>query len=358
MAGREWFGLGTKLKRMDPLVSIIIVNHNRAELLRECLESLFEQTYDCLEILVVDNGSSDHSRSVVDTFSGARVRLLALDRNRGFAGGNNVAIDQARGQLIGLLNNDAVARPNWIEKLVRVVQSSQPEVGMWASKILFVQGDIIDKAGHVMYPDGQNRGRGTGEEDRGQFERIEETLFPDGCAALYRKQMLEETGGFDESFFAYGDDADLGMRGRWMGWKCLYVPDAVVYHRHSSTAGRFSAQKVYWVERNRFWLMVKNFPLPLLLLSPIFTLNRWIWNLLAVLLGRGAAGNFRRRSSTSQLFIALRRAYGDGFGQLREMLEKRRGIRQTRRIRDLEFYRLLLRFRVSARVLALRDAEL
>ena len=342
---------------MDPLISIIVVNHNRAELLRECLESLLRQTYDYLEILVVDNGSSDHSRSVVGTFSDVPIRLLVLDRNCGFAGGNNVAIDQARGQFVGLLNNDTVAHPSWLEKLVRVVQSSEPKVGMWASKILFLQGNIIDKAGHVMYPDGQNRGRGTGEKNRGQYERIEETLFPDGCAALYRKQMLEETGGFDESFFAYGDDADLGIRGRWMGWKCLYVPDAIVCHRHSSTAGRFSAQKVYWVERNRFWLMVKNFPLPLLLLSPIFTLNRWVWNFLAVLLGRGAAGNFRQETSTSQLFFALRRAYGDGFGQLPEMLEKRRAIRQTRRIRDLEFYRLLLRFRVSARVLAFQDAS-
>ena len=86
---------------MDPLISIIVVNHNRAELLRECLESLLRQTYDYLEILVVDNGSSDHSRSVVGTFSDVPIRLLVLDRNCGFAGGNNVAIDQARGQFVG-----------------------------------------------------------------------------------------------------------------------------------------------------------------------------------------------------------------------------------------------------------------
>lgn len=343
---------------MDPLVSIIVVNHNRAELLRECLESLCKQTYKLLEILVVDNGSSDHSRSVVENFSKADVRFLPLNRNFGFAGANNLAIGQAKGQLVGLLNNDAVAHTSWIEKLVQVVESSESRVGMWASKILFFHGNIIDKAGHVMYLDGQNRGRGTGEKDIGQYDSIEETLFPDGCAALYRKQMLEEIGGFDESFFAYGDDADLGIRGRWMGWKCLYVPDAIVYHRHSSTAGRFSVQKVYWVERNRFWLVVKNFPFPLLLLSPIFTLNRWIWNFLALIFGRGAAGNFRRGASTSQLFMVLRRAYWDGFRQVKEMLQKRRVIRRSRRIPDLEFYRLLFRFRVSAKIVAFQDAEL
>ena len=342
---------------MDSLVSVVVVNHNRAELLRECLLSLIGQTYQNLEILVVDNGSSDHSRSVVSSCSNARIRLFPLEHNVGFAAGNNIAIQQAKGKFICLLNNDAVAHSKWIEQLMKVVRSSGPRVGMFASKILFFKNGIIDKAGHVMYLDGQNRGRGTGERDRGQYERVEETLFPDGCAALYRKQMLDETGGFDETFFAYGDDADLGIRCRWMGWECLYIPDAIVYHRHSSTVGRFSAKKIYWVERNRFWLVVKNFPIPLLLISPIFTLNRWSWHLLAALLRRGAVGNFRREGSLIQLVVVLQRAYRDGFSRFWEMLQKRQRIRETRRIRDRDFYRLLLRFRLSARALAFRETK-
>jgi GT2 family glycosyltransferase len=342
---------------MDPLVSVIVVNHNRAELLRQCLRSLLEQTYVSTEILVVDNGSSDHSRTVVESFTDAPIRLLALECNRGFAGGNNVAIREAEGDFIALMNNDAMADPGWIEALIRVAQSSEEKVGMYASKILFSQTDVIDKAGHMMYLDGQNRGRGTGERDQGQYEQVEETFFPDGCAALYRRQMLEEVEGFDESFFAYGDDADLGVRCRWLGWKCLYVPEAVVHHRHSSTVGRFSSQKVYWVERNRMWLAVKNFPLPLLIISPLFTLNRWMWNFLAALLGRGAVGNFRRSASLWQLFLTLSRAYRDGFGQFGEMLQKRRRIRRTRRIGDIDFYRLVLRFRLPARVLAFQDTD-
>jgi GT2 family glycosyltransferase len=344
-------------KNSNPLVSVIVVNYNRAELLRECLRSLVGQSYFTQEILVVDNGSSDDSLEVVRTFSDKRIRLLPLDENLGFAGGCNVAIREARGEFVALINNDAVAHEKWIEELVKAIRVSEPSFGMWASKVLFFETDIIDKAGHLMYPDGQNRGRGTGELDRGQYERLEEVLFPDGCAAVYRRRMLDEVGGFDESFFAYGDDADLGIRGQWMGWRCLYVPDAVVSHHHSSTSGPFSMQKIYWIERNRLWLSVKNLPLPLLIISPLLTFNRWLWNLMAALLRQGAAGNFRRQASLWDLVRTGARAYRDGLRQLGRMLEKRHQIRTTRRIADLEFYRLLLRFRISGRVMAFQDLD-
>ena len=339
---------------MNPLVSVIVVNRDLAERLRQCLSSLVSQTYSPFEVLVVDNASSDKSRSIARSFPDERVRLIALESNQGFAGGNNAGMRVACGQLIALLNNDALPDRFWLERLVRAMQSSQ-EVGMCASKILFFQTDVIDKAGHLMYPDGQNRGRGTGEKDRGQYDRLEETLFPDGCAALYRRGMIEAVGGFDESFFAYGDDADLGIRCRWMGWKCLYVPDAVVYHHHSSTAGRYSAQKIYWVERNRFWLAVKNFPLPLLILNPLLTVNRWVWNLCAALVGRGAAGNFLREASLGMLLLTLVRAYRDAFYRIRAVWKNRRRVRQSRRISDRDFYRLLFRFRISARIVAFQD---
>lgn len=341
----------------NPLVSVIVVNYNRAKLLRECLRSLLQQSYCFLEILVVDNGSSDDSLEAVRTFSDKRIRLLPLDDNLGFAGGNNLAIQEAKGEFIALINNDAVAQERWIEELLKAIRVSKPSIGMWASKVLFFETDIIDKAGHLMYLDGQNRGRGTGERDTGQYERLEETLFPDGCAAVYRKCMLDEVGGFDESFFAYGDDADLGIRSRWMGWRCLYVPGAVVYHHHSSTSGPFSMQKIYWIERNRLWLAVKNFPLPLLMISPLFTLNRWLWNLLAALLLQGAAGNFRQQASLWDLVRTAVRAHRDGLRQLGEMFEKRHRIRKTRRIADVEFCRLLLRFRISGRVMAFQDLD-
>jgi len=108
----------------------------------------------------------------------------------------------------------------------------------------------IDKAGHLIWPDGQNRGRGTGETDHGQYDRVEETAWPDGCAAMYRKDMLDLIGGFDEDFFAYADDAELGLRARLAGWRCLYIPTAVVYHHLGSTLGRYSAERLVLIEDN------------------------------------------------------------------------------------------------------------
>ena len=341
---------------MSPLISIIVPNHNRAKLLKDCLLSLLAQSYSNKEMIIVDNASSDHSCGVVASLQdrASNIRLLDLPENLGFAGACNAGIRLARGEMIALLNNDAVADVTWLERLVEAIRIS-PEVGMCASKILYRKSGIIDKAGHLMYPDGQNRGRGSGELDQGQFSKLEETFFADGCAALYRRRLLEEVQGFDENFFAYGDDADLGIRARWMGWKCLYVPDAVVHHHHSATTGPYSAQKVYWIERNRLWLAIKNFPTPLLVLSPFWTLNRWAWNLAAALTGHGAAGNFCRQSSLRLLLQTWGRAYRDGFREIPSMLRQRRQIRRSRRISDFEFYRLLYRFRAAARTLAFQD---
>jgi GT2 family glycosyltransferase len=116
---------------------------------------------------------------------------------------------------------------------------ARPKFGMAASKILVWEDPRrIDKAGHLIYPDGQNKGRGSGALDTGQFDREEEVLWPDGCAAMYRKEMLDRIGGFDEDFFAYGDDAELGLRARIAGWKCIYTPDAVVRHHRGATLGK------------------------------------------------------------------------------------------------------------------------
>jgi GT2 family glycosyltransferase len=342
------------MEAQGPLVSVIVVNHNRAELLRDCLASLAGQTHPRLEILVVDNGSTDHSREVVAQAGDSRIRLLLADRNLGFGVANNLAAKEASGQFLALLNNDAIADSRWVERLVARL-APDAAAGMCASKILVHGTCVIDKTGHLLYPDGQNRGRGTGEPDCGQYDQPGPALFPDGCAALYRRAAWEDVAGFDPYFFAYADDADFGLRCRLRGWECLYEPGAVVFHRRSATSGAYSAGKIYLVERNRFWLAVKSFPWPLLLASPLFTLNRWAWNVVAAALKRGAAGNFRRQASGARLITVLWRAYWDGLRGLRPMLAARRRIRATRRLTDAQFYRLLWRFRISAYKLAFED---
>jgi GT2 family glycosyltransferase len=336
------------------LVSIIVVNWDGIAYLGECLDSVEGQTCPKMEWLVVDNGSSDGSLPWLRARCGGKWRLIELPVNRGFAGGVNEGIRAARGEYIALLNNDAVADSDWLKQLMRGM--ADPDVGMVASKILFYeQRQVIDKVGHLFYPDGLNRGRGAGEPDRGQFEREDEIFFPDGCAALYRRRMLEDVGLFDEQFFAYGDDADLGLRARWRGWNCRYMPLARVYHRHSRSLGKYSPRKAFLVERNRFWVAVKLLPMPLLAISPLLTAWRFAWHLRSLAAKRGLAGGVSREYSALGLFKALVHAYVSGLHGLAEILGKRREVFRRRRITSRQFCELVRRYRVSARELAMRD---
>lgn len=343
------------MNEKDPSISFIVVNHNRADLLKECLDSIVRQTVNFDELMVIDNASSDHSLNVVSSMGDERIHWLPQKENLGFAAAVNVGIAHAHGEWIGLLNNDAVILPDWLERMMDAIR--EDGVGMCASKIILTDGGLVDKAGHLIYADGQNRGRGSGQPDDGRFDGLEPALFPDGCAALYRKDLLVGTGGFDEDFFAYGDDADLGLRARWAGWDCRYVGTAVAYHRHSATTGSYSARKVYWIERNRMWLAVKNFPLPVLLLNPFLTANRWVWNMLAGLLGRGAAGGFRSQHTWTEIGGTILKAYLDGLRGVPGMWRKRRRILSARKISSIDFCRLLFRYRIGARALAFQDPE-
>ncbi len=336
------------------LVSVIVVNWNGAAYLADCLDSLRDQSYATNELILVDNDSTDGSKEWLRSNAKGRFKPIELETNTGFAGGVNSGIRASSGEFIALLNNDAAADRDWIKTLVG--RMSDPAVGMVASKILFYdKRDIIDKAGHLFYPDGLNRGRGAGELDLGQFDQTPDILFPDGCAALYRRTMLDDIGLFDEQFFSYGDDADLGLRARWRGWQCAYAPGAKVYHRHSSSLGKYSPEKAFLVERNRFWVAVKLLPGPLLLVSPALTLWRFLWHAYSILSRRGLAGGVAREHSAWRLFGSLIRAYISACAGFPETWEKRREIFRRRKIDAGEFYRLLRKYRISARELALRD---
>ncbi len=341
----------------NPLVSIIVVNWNGIKFIADCLSSIEKQTWKNRECILLDNGSNDGSaeymRSWAERMPDAQV--ISLTRNAGFCEANNLAFSHANGEWIALLNNDAVAEPDWIEQLVQCGNPAQ-KIGMLGSKILFVEPEgVIDKAGHLIYWDGQNRGRGTMEKDNGQYNQEEEILWPDACAALYHRQVFEETAGFDETFFAFGDDADLGMRARLLGWKAWYVPSAVVHHRHSATAGAYSPLKIMLVERNRLLLAIKNFPLPLLLLNPYWSLRRFVWHVYAGLRRQGSAGKLVASHGWGRTLLVLLWAYGSAFRLLPAALKKRWQIQKTRRLGNTEVFDLLRRYQIDLRQLTLRD---
>lgn len=336
----------------SPSVSVIVANWNRRDLLRACLLSLSQQTFRDFEIIVVDNGSTDGSIELLGDRRFEYVRVIQNAENRGFCAANNQGIEAARGSWIALLNNDAEAEPRWLERLLAVVES-EPDVGMAACKILTWENrTIIDKAGHLIYPDGQNRGRGTGDPDRGQYDQIEEIAWPDGCAALYRRSMLDQIGGFDEDFFAYADDAELGLRGRIAGWRCLYVPDAVVYHHTGSTLGRYSARRLFLIERNRIWLAAKLFPLSLLILNPVYFVVRASATALAGLRGRGEVARAAGNLGAVGLIKCLIKAQWAALAGLPAMLRKRRSVNAFRSLTAAQTRALLRRFRVPLAELA------
>jgi GT2 family glycosyltransferase len=315
------------------------VNWNRKELLRACLDSLKRQGEVAFEVIVVDNGSADGSAEMAETEFDARV--IRNRENRGFCAANNQGIAAAQGDFVALINNDAEATQGWLAALQRAC-SSAPDIGMAASKVLVWEDPSrIDKAGHLMFPDGQNRGRGSGEADRGQYDREEEVLWPDGCAAMYRKTMLDEIGGFDEDFFAYGDDAELGLRARIAGWKCIYTPQAVVRHHRGSTLGKDSVRRLELIERNRLLLAVKLFPWSLLLLNPLFFMARLSAGALAACRGAGDTAYFPGLAGKWRLVRGLAVGQLQALRLMPRMLRKRAGIRLIRRLSPGDVRRLI-----------------
>ena len=342
----------------EPVVTVVVVNWNRRELLRSCLLSLEIQMglAGIFEVILVDNGSEDQSVEMAEREFGDsasfRLRLIENDRNLGFCEANNQGMALAQTPFIALLNNDAEAEPGWLAALYKGL-IAHPGAGMAASKILVWEDPgRIDKAGHLIYLDGQNRGRGTGERDHGQYDKEAEALWPDGCACLYRRSMIEEIGGFDEDFFAYADDAELGLRARIAGWGCIYVPTAVVRHHRGATLGLANLRRLELIERNRVLLVAKLFPWRLVWLNGVFYLARLAAGALAAVRQRGEINRFPGSGGKLRVLLALIRADLQALRMLPRMIAKRKKLDSIRKLSSHEITQLLWRNRITLKALS------
>ena len=243
---------------MQPDVSIVIVTWNGRHHLDTCLSSVAAQDSVAAETIVVDNGSTDGTTDYIRSRF-PWVKLVTLVENRGFAGGNNAGVREARGRFVAFLNNDTSADPGWL----RALHAGVDEAGGFAlvtSRIVYMHApDTIDSAG-----DGVLRWGGAFKRHHGApvsaAPASEEVFGVCGAACMMPRSLFEELGGFDEDFFASHEDVDLSYRARLRGYRCRYVADAVVRHVGSATLGTVSPFSVFHGQRNLEWMYFKNTP--------------------------------------------------------------------------------------------------
>jgi GT2 family glycosyltransferase len=336
--------------QIHPTVTVVVPTLAADETLHQCLASLEQQTFFDFEVIVVDNSAVHAAFSRV---SGGHVRVpvrvITNNRNVGFGAAVNQAFPESRAPYLAVLNDDATAHPGWLEAMLSAIEP-RPDVGMCASQVRLAGESGLDSAGMLLCLDGSSKQRGH-LESPAAYVHQEEALLPSGSAALYRREMLEEIGLFDESFFLYCEDTDLGLRARWAGWECLYVPEAVVDHRYSHSSGKASAMKAYYVERNRLFVIFKNFPMLDLLLVPLYATSRYFWHFVYALGGRGKAAEFQREGgSLFRLPWYVIRGHLELLSRFPKIWSQRRRIK--RRLTAKQFRRLIRRYSISPRQVA------
>jgi len=246
-----------------PLVSVIIVNFNGLRFLNSCLKSVLSTDYANFEVIFIDNASTDGSVEFVKERFGRTFNLTIIsnEKNLGFAEGNNVGIKIARGNYIVFLNNDTEVTQSWLRELVKVMENDY-KIGIGQSKLLFLvnrkcfdsAGEFIDRYGVEM-----SRGGDWKEEDKGQYDLVEEIFYAKGAAMIIRRNVLDEIGLFDPLLFLTQTDADLCWRARLGGYKVVYVPKSVVYHVGEASSP--ALKKVFYTSKNQLLILIKNYNL-------------------------------------------------------------------------------------------------
>jgi GT2 family glycosyltransferase len=272
---------------MRPTVTVIIVNWNGGALLQECLFRLTKQSFQPNQIFVIDNASTDGSDKQAEQI--ANITLRKLNRNTGFAFANNRALEECNTDYVALLNPDAFAEADWLEQLIISAQAHPDVIAFGSRQLVHGKSDILDGIGDIYHMSGLVWRNGSGRSQSIADLVTREIFSPCAGAVLYSREALQKVGGFDEDFFCYVEDVDLGFRLRLAGYKSIYVPEAIVYHVGSaSTGGRHSDFSIYHGHRNLVWTFIKNMPGILLwTLMPLHILLNIVSILYFLFIGKG-----------------------------------------------------------------------
>lgn len=302
-------------------VTVVVVNFNAQDTLSRCLEALRAQSLQATRVIVIDNASTDGSIEIVREMF-PEYEYVCLPVNTGFAAANNQAIERCDSEFVALLNPDAFPEPAWLEELVKAARQTPKAASFGSCQLMAGETDVLDGIEDVCHISGlvwrEGHGRSRNDDDR----TAREIFSPCAAAALYRRQALQAVGAFDEDYFCYVEDVDLGFRLRLSGWQSWYVPAAIVRHVGSATmGGARSSFAVYHGHRNLVWMYVKNMPgcliwlfLPLHLAMNLVSIIRFI--------SRGQAGPIL--SAKRDAIVGLRRVW-----QKRAVVQSRRTLPVT-----------------------------
>ena len=309
-------------------ISVIVPNWNGIKFISMCLDSLARSDFDSYEVIVVDNGSVDGSREVIEK-KYPEVRLIKNQSNMGFAIACNQGIKAAKGKYISLLNNDIEVESNWLTKLYEGMER-HPECGMGTTKMMFLgQRDVFYNTGDLFHAWSAGGGRGQGEKDIGQYNREDYVFGACAGAGIYRRDFFEQVGIFDEDFFIFAEDVDINMRGQLQGFKCIYLPEAKVYHIGTATVGLYSDRYIYLCKRNDIFVLIRNYSLRMYF--------RHLWTILKHQFNDIKYFTYRGQG------IILFKSKLDAFKMLLPMLFRRFRIQSSRTVPDSKIEPLIIK---------------
>ncbi|MBV9226228.1 MAG: glycosyltransferase family 2 protein [Acidobacteriaceae bacterium] len=311
----------------SPVVSVTVVTYNSARFIGQCLQYVLAQTLQDIEVIVVDNASSDETPQVLRNFQN-QAQVVYNKANTGFAGGQNQAIQLSRGAWVLTLNPDVRLSPDFLSQLLAAAEGDG-QIGTACGKLLAMQADfkipeapVLDSTGIYFTPSLRHFDRGSKQPDRGQYQTPEYVFGATGAAALYRREMIKDVAlngdFFDSDFFAYREDADVAWRAQLLGWKCIYTPDAIAYHvRSVLPANRRSLPAIINMHsvKNRFLMRINN------ITWSLYKQHFWAITFRDAIV---VAGCLLREWSSLRAFIIIMRVWRKSWGKRQEIMRRRR----------------------------------